>query len=153
MQRLKLATKEDLPILVGFALDFQQESIYRDCGFDLEKVEKSFQAALANPDYLVLLAVEKDRPVGMLVATVTELMFSGTKISFEIAWWLDPLYRKGRHALEMIEAYEYWAKEIKKVDKIQMVCLEDELADRIESLYKRRGYQRMERAFIKHGRN
>lgn len=109
---LRFATLEDIPELLRLGrLAFQDlPEVFK---MDVEKskvlIEK-FIVAGAQEDYLLLLSYDGDKVVGAIGAYAFEPMFSSQKIATECFWYLEEDYRGSRRALEMLEAYEYWAK-------------------------------------------
>lgn len=69
------------------------------------------------------------------------------QIANELVWWMEPGHR-GRGALELFRAFEYWAIEIKKCDIICVTSMPDE-DPRLEDYYKRKGYTMKERTWSK----
>ena len=72
-------------------------------------------------------------------------MFSYEVDAVEMAFYVDPGKRSLRAALQLLGAYEYWAKEIAKAKYVNLACIDE----RVSKLYYRRGYVKTESAFRK----
>lgn len=146
---LRLGIERDIEHIVNMCESFAYSSPYRDyVVFSQDKTRETIKALITNPNGLVLLLVSDDhinKPVGMLLAVSTELLFSSDRMSTEIAWWVDPEYR-GKDSIQLLDAYEYWARVKKNCKIIQMVCLE---GFDLSKLYERRGYKRAETMYMK----
>lgn len=63
-------------------------------------------------------------------------------IAQELFWWSE-----GREGLRLLDAFEAWAAQ--RAHSVRMITLEAVNPDRMARLYERRGYQPLERGFIK----
>jgi GNAT superfamily N-acetyltransferase len=61
-------------------------------------------------EYLCLLSLAEEKPVGIIAAYAFTPLFSTQKVAVEVLWYLQEEHRKSRRGREMMEAYEYWAK-------------------------------------------
>lgn len=82
-----------------------------------------------------------------MLATVAEVSFSEEKVASELAFWLLPGYRKSRRVLDLVAAFEYWAKNIAKVNYV--ILSQTPLQDYTERSYKRLGYTVIENNYLK----
>ncbi len=71
------------------------------------------------------------------------------RVAVEHMWYVHPSHRKGRLGLELQQAYEYWAQHVAKADAVQMGLLTNLVPDKVAKYYTRKGYNEMERVFIK----
>lgn len=145
---LKLYTSSDWDSLVRLTKAFHDASPYKPFPYEEDKVKVLADTVLAEQSCCILLMDEKEA-VGFIAGTTSSLPFSNTIISVELAWWVDPSYRKGRNGFRLLEAYEYWAREVQNVDLICMVSLDDSL----DKLYTRQGYTKAENAYYKEVEN
>ena len=65
----------------------------------------------------------------------------------ELAFWLLPGYRKSRRVIDLVAAFEYWAKSIAKVSFV--ILSQTPLQDCTERSYKRLGYTNIENNYLK----
>ena len=144
---IRLATKEDTPHILSLCLNFFNASSFSSASeFNEDHVTNFISGVLDKPltEGVVLLAY-REKPIGILASLKTQLMFSGEDVSCELVWWVEPEYRRSRDGLELLSAYEYWAKHVAKVSKIQVSNLTPE----VEKIYRKRGYVPQETAWIK----
>lgn len=91
---------------------------------------------------LVLVAGQPAR--GVLMAATFEHPFGAGKWAKESVWWISPEAR-GRSALQMLDAYETWARE-QGCTTIGMASL---ASNDVSRIYERRGYALAEMHFVK----
>jgi GNAT superfamily N-acetyltransferase len=143
---IRLAEPQDISQLFLLSLGFIEES-----GYGLtpnpEKIVKLIRSFMNDADK-ILLVIEDKEIVGMLGASVTESYFSNDRIAQELVWFVDPKYRGHRDSIKLIDAYERWAK-MSKCSVIQLSTILDLVEGKVEKFYNRRGYKRVESAFIK----
>ena len=94
-----------------------------------------------HTDSTVILSLSDGRPVGMIAGTVQPFLFNNDRVATEIVWWMDEDFRKGRKSFQLLNAFEYWAKNVAKCDTILMSTLNSLQSDRIGKLYEKRGYK------------
>lgn len=128
-----------------------EESPYKDLTVDPHKLDTILQALLTGngTQGIAILAMKDDKPVGMVLGQVAEMLFSHETLAHELAWWVEPSHRGGKIAIKLLDAFEYWAKEVAKCKRVQMSMVETENADRVGKLYTRRGYTLREKAYLK----
>lgn len=144
---LKVATLDDAPEVMEILRAFFLESPYSSGKYDEDRVYELFSNMIEDKlGSVIILGIVDDKVVGILAGTSNEHLFSREIVATELAWYVYPEHRKSRVGLEMINAYEYWAKEVVKADYVTMMHLGD---DRLDSLYRRRGYVEQERAYFK----
>ena len=103
-----------------------------------------FDACLCEPDRLCLV-LDDNGVQGVLAAQAGSLPIAPVKAATELIWWIEPNAR-GRAAIEMLDAYENWARERGCVFANMVGLGSDPLPAR---LYERRGYIAAERHFMK----
>lgn len=129
---------------------FHAASPYDDLTMDEDKVVELIDSFL-NGDRnqrIVILALEDDQPIGMIAGVTSEMLFSRDKIASEMMWWIEPEHRGSRAALQLLDAYEFWAKKV-GAKVVQLSSVDTEHADRLDRLYKKRGYYLVERGYIR----
>lgn len=132
---VRRATLEDMKQCVDLARRFHAQSIWSDIPFD----EPSVTASLTHTLTMGVIFLNED---GFLGAIPAPLLFNqGHVIAYEQFWFA------GSDGQALIRAYEAWADDIGAYPL--MVCLEDERADLMTKLFKRRGYTPAERYFVR----
>lgn len=98
---------------------------------------------------IFILEDEENRMVGVLVGQIyfghPLLQFS--KIAMEMFWYVEPKSR-GKLSLQMVDAYEAWAKEV-GATHICMSLLANEFKEKLDHMYRARGYVPLETQYIK----
>lgn len=151
---IRLATNQDVPRIKELCTRFYENSPYKEIPMEVEKQGELITHLMSSDDGLILCLWKNDQIIGILAATVTEILFSYAKIAAEIVWWIEPEHRGSKDSISLVSAFEHWAEEVVRADIIQMVALEDENVETVSRFYKRKGYTPVERGFIKHfGRN
>lgn len=149
-ETLKLASLNDIPEIMGLAERLYDESPYGIFKLDRAKVRQNLEKFIieGSPNHLVLVSHDAGKPVGVLAAYAYEPLFSKERCSIEVLWYLTPEYRtQGRRGVEMMEAYEYWAKLV-GVSVVHYGLLETG-DERQARLYERHGMTQIERTYQK----
>lgn len=146
---IRLAKTEDIPDLIKLSKSFHKSSPYRTMGFDATKTKTFFENAIATMGMqsVTLVALKDEKIVGFLAATASEPVFSASKISMEMAWWVEPEHRGSRSAYLLFKAYEDWALRV-GCSYVQMAYLPDTETD-LDEFYRKQGYQRVESSYLK----
>lgn len=112
--------------------------------------------ALSNEDDIKLLIQDfleapHDRKIiilddfGFIAGQATKFPFGPEMLASEVAWWIDPEARGENKGRKLMEAFEYWAKNVAKCKFISMTSLDKD----VEKIYKNKGYKLYERAYMK----
>lgn len=147
MFKLTVATVEDYPVVAEMARDFYSRTTQaQSIPYDEETAYQLFLDLVANG--FVVLAWQDEEPIGMLGCMMTPAMLNKNfKVATEIFWWVDPLVRGGKAAIQMLAAAEYLAK-VEGAKIITMGTL-DTSPQGLGKFYERRGYARQEESYVK----
>lgn len=146
---LKLASLDDLPEYLRLCQLFYEESPFAgvveyspDKTADVLHLAVETQYRQAVP----LLLLDGTQPVGMLLGCATEVPFSDDRVAAELAWYVDPPYRGNRKALELVYAFEEWARRVgcKHASMSLLTTLTD-----VSKFYERLGYQKTEISYFR----
>ena len=137
------ATGADRAAIVRMARGFHEASGL-PLPFDTMYAAVVAQSYIADPDKLCLV-LDDDAPVGVLAASVYRHPLAPVLAADELIWWIDPEHR-GRAALEMLSAYEAWARS-KGCTVIGMATPPGD--ERAAIIYRRRGFAAVGSHFIK----
>lgn len=146
---LRMARLNDIPELLEMGKRLVNEGPMKKIGFQESKARRMLEQAIIAPDneWLALVSHKEDKPVGVLVAYCMQPVFSDEKVAVECFWWLEPDHRSGRRGLDMMEAYEYWAKLIGcKVVQYGWLISSPE---KMKLLYDRIGAEKSEEVYYK----
>ena len=117
--------------------------------FDTEGFSNFFLHAVQNPDIGVWLAEDDGEIIGIAGALFYPMYFSPSNMVVqELWWWLTPEARGKGAGQAMYDMIESWAI-AKNATALFMIALEDDDAEKMASLYTRKGFRPMERTYIK----
>lgn len=139
---MKIATLEDLPEISTMSMKFMETTGYKDYSDKLTIDDLIFRLIMSSQNENIIIL----KPgVGFLAGMAVPFPFGPHLIASEIAWWIEPDKRGNKDGIELLEAFEYWAKEKAGCTMISMVCLEEEHS----KIYEKKGYKLYERAYMK----
>lgn len=143
---IRLGAKEDLPAIVAMAEEFWSHTIY-DEPYCPDSVEIMAEMCIDNK---LLCVLEVDDKVHGFACAVKGALLGNAKITSgtEIAWWVDPDYRKGRHGIELLINLERLAKQA-GIKYWNMIFMESSMPEAIEGIYQKLGYNRSEVVYTK----
>lgn len=117
--------------------------------YDEEHAAKFLTNAIEQDTMLVAVAEQDNKLIGCVGALLYPLyMNPKDTVVQELWWWLTPESRGSGAGKQLYKFIEDWAKE-NNANLLFMIALEDERAAKMEKLYKRTGFQPMERTFFK----
>lgn len=139
---LKLASLEDIDLVMSMAMKFAEST---DLGkyADRASIEALTRQFLSSPpeERIIILHGE----AGFIAGLVQPFMLGTVKLATELAWWVEPAYRKKKVGKELVEAFEFWAVNIARAKLISLACYDDEVG----KFYEKNGYRLFERAYMK----
>jgi hypothetical protein len=141
MTDLKIATIDDLDILLKLSEEFYYSTPYEVLEFDLQKTAKSLTKLLesSNEENIVLLLNDEE---GFLIGSTCEPLFTNNKVAVELAFYVKNT--NGMKWYTLFEAFQYWAK------KVGCVAVQSgSIKDRYGKFLKRRGFNPMEEIYQK----
>lgn len=140
---IRRAAPDDMARIVEMAERFISTSEYKDfVRARPEALTETIARLAMNDDGLLLVAGSDGAIAGMLAMFVYAHPFSGDRIAYELAWWVEPEARSSGVGLELLKAAEEWAKD-RAATAVQMIAPNERVGD----LYRRLGYRPMETAF------
>jgi GNAT superfamily N-acetyltransferase len=144
---LRLATLEDVPYILDLSKKLYQESPYKGTLNPTKMRAHLERAVIERGKYLVLVSFDGDKVVGAVVAYTYQPLFSDDWIAIEVLLYLEKTYRASTRGVELIEAFEYWAK-MAGCQSVQFGVLTG-FPKALEKLYERRGGEMTERLYTK----
>ena len=147
---VRSAIAEDLPRYLPLAQAFHAASpMHGVIPFDNEGYSDFYLRAMLDPTVGVWLAEDEGAVIGIAGALFYPMYFSPTSMVVqELWWWLTPEARGKGAGQAMYKTIESWAI-AKGAVALFMIALEDERADKMASLYARKGFRPMERTYIR----
>lgn len=138
---MKIAEKDDLDKILEMAMKFVETTGYSGIAsaYDIRELITYF---LDSPhDERIILLDD----FGFIAGSATKFPFGEGLVAYETAWWIDPDSRGENKGRKLMEAFEYWAKNVAKCKFISMTSLDKD----VEKIYKNKGYKLYERAYMK----
>lgn len=144
-----MAEKKDLPEILDLCEQHHKSVAFGALPFSRKKVYQTLTKALeAGPEEAVLLvSTDRTRIVGVFLAVRSEVSFSDELVASELAFWVLPGYRKSRRLLDLVSAFEYWARHYAKVN--YAILSKTPLQDATERSFSRLGYRTIETNYLK----
>lgn len=146
---VRRATVDDIRGVVMLGRKFADESGYPSRGIHINphKLHESLELAIGDDSHAVFVADRDGVLVGASAAIRFSMYFSDAPVAMEMFWWVDPEVRGGTAAIRLIKSMEDWAAEAGCIT-FSMVDLPGIIGP-ASSIYERRGYQLVERTWIK----
>src|ERR1035437_4391688 len=115
-----------------------RESSYRDSAFN----EKKVAAIPLTPGVFCAMSVREGIYTGFFVGKIGAYYFSDECAAHDVAFYVDAEYRNGKSGIELIFAYEEWAKK-QGVKSIYLSQSSGVQIDRGDRLFDGLGYTRL----------
>ena len=147
---LKILEQSDLERFIVLCKKFFDNSPYEDKSFSYEKVKDLAQQIIDSDksESIVILLHDGEQAQGFIVGLTSETPFGTDKVAVELAWWVEPEYRGTRKSLELMKAYEAWARKV-GCQIVQMGYIENSSPEKLAEIYNRNGYTLQEKGFWK----
>lgn len=147
---VRRATQDDLPAYMDLAAAFVATTpVSNIISFDREGTAAFVEAALDNPDMLILVAEDGGKIVGITGALAYPMYFNPAKrVAQELWWYMAPDARGGNAGSLMFKTIERWAKDV-GAEAMFMIALADGRVDKMEKVYQRAGYGPVERTYVR----
>jgi hypothetical protein len=106
--------KEDISAIVSMAKEFQKNSLFRDCGFDEDKVRQIILRCIdPSKPYFMVVGEQDGIILGAFCGQISEYFFSTKRIATDLAIYVNPDDR--RFTLKFLNAavaeFEKWSKD------------------------------------------
>jgi len=139
---LRIATAEDFDLVFSMAKKFVESTDYNEHADD-EAIKRLITEFLNsdNTDKIILLYGFE----GMIAGLAFPFIYGKDKMVTELAWWVEPESRGNETGAKLLEAFEYWAREVVKAKLVTMISLDD----KVGKFYEKNGYALQERTYMK----
>lgn len=147
---LKLATLDDYDRVEALICNFYGSQNLPYGEIQLDKIRALFDNTIdsLNPDTVMILWIDDNEPQGLIAGQCTEVVFNSNRVATELAWWVEPEYRKGKAGAELLRSFEYWAK-LRDCKFVQMIGLHNEYSKVLGRYYTQQGYGPAESSYVK----
>lgn len=140
---IEIAGSEHLDELVDLGRLMYAESALTHLPLDVERVRKTFRAALDDDKgiYCLLLARSSDGiPAGWLFGTITRPWFTDALVAHDHAFFVAPEFRGTSAAIKLLQVFRRWAEKrnARVLNISQRVGVE---MDRFDRFMRRTGFE------------
>lgn len=139
--KVRMITSDDMSTLLRLYRAAHAFTTYRDLPFDDEQVINATWHALANPKtHGVILAEAAGEATGVLYVHASRLLFTDIVSAQAIVFWVSMEARASRTAIQLLKAFEAWAKNRKAAELQLHVTTGAANAMSVGKLFERKGY-------------
>jgi L-amino acid N-acyltransferase YncA len=107
---IRLATLDDLPMIVMLGREMHGSTDFADLDFDAERVKQTFTELMALGQFVVVAENINGDVVGGMAGKCTQSWFGKDMIATDIALFVQSDARGGVMAVQLIKAFTVWAK-------------------------------------------
>ena len=138
---IRSATLDDVPALLEMGARFHAMSPWSGFPLDRDRLEENLRGFIAS-DHAAILVLDNLRgAVGVFVA---QAYFAAATVAQEMFWYCEA----PSQGLALLDAAEAWAKD-KGADIMTMIRLEGVENERMDKIYRRRGYAPTEHNYMR----
>ena len=120
---------------------------YDFCEYDEETINGLLDTSICQG--LTSVAEKENKLIGFITGLAFPAILNNKVMcGSELAWWVEPEYRKTSAGIKLLKHIERSAKDFGSLTW-SMMCLEELDPDGLESMYKRMGYKPAERTFVR----
>ena len=150
MIEVRRAETADVPSCLDMTARFHAASpISGVAPFDRDGMAVTLRGMIANSRAGIWLALLDGKPVGIAGALLYPLYFNPAyEVAQELFWWLNPDARGSGAGEKLFQTLQTWAKD-NGASAVFMIALADNRVGKMDSFYKRAGFQPMERTYMK----
>ena len=102
----------DLPKVIELGRGMHQESVYRNFDYSPEKFGRMLYHFVSNPEkFFAYVGTANNKLTGVLLGSIGEHYFGTDLIASDTLWYVSPQSRGSRVGLQLLRAFEKWAKD------------------------------------------
>lgn len=136
---IRHATLQDGETLIKLLVNFAAESPYTNL-VDFYRIGQLAGSFIMDDDKLALICEDK----AMLLAMTLPFLWGTKRTATEMAWWVEPDFRKNGVGTALINEFQRWA-EAKGCAAITLTSLDSS----VDKMYGKLGYKLCEQTYIK----
>jgi GNAT superfamily N-acetyltransferase len=112
MSKIRFATQQDIPSLIGIGHIAHAESTQSRFVFNPQRLTAQLEACLnpPNPKYCLLVAEREGQLIGAIWGYIDQHYFSDAKVATELMFFVHPDFRGSPVAFRLLLAYRKWAE-------------------------------------------
>jgi GNAT superfamily N-acetyltransferase len=145
MFKYRTAIKEDKENIKKLYKEFVASSPFVKFNLTDEQLETYSNTFFDNPDKVIVIFYEEDKPIAMVAVESNDT----TSFAHVAMIYVSPEYREEGIGDQLVEASEYWAKNIKNKEFLQMSILEGPNYKKISKAYIKQGFKPVDHVHIK----
>jgi len=143
---IRNATAADVPAIVAMGRTFVEAVGLEFCD---HTTTVTLSAMLDSDDAALLVAEHDGAVVAMFGGLIYPAYFNVShRMAQELFWWTTPGERGSRLGVQLLQAFESWARE-RGAASVTMLSMEALRPDAVGRLYVSRGYRPFEHSFTK----
>lgn len=102
---------DDVPGVIDLGYQMHQESVYRHFNYDPNKCGRLIYNFMTNPDTrFAYVGTSNDALNSVFLGSIDEHYFGTDLIASDTLWYVSPQSRGSRVGLQLLRAFEKWAK-------------------------------------------
>lgn len=138
---MKIAKPEDFDAIKELVMEFIKVSGYLEYSSE-DVLDQLITKMIEGPQHERIIILTEG---GFLAGVASQFPFGPHIIASEMAWYVKPDSRGNKEGTQLLEAFEFWAKEKAGATMISMTSLSDAIGE----IYEKKGYKLYERAYMK----
>ena len=138
---IRIATQDDICKLLPMAREFYKLTPFKE-EFDIDSVSGSMTHLVIDETGIIFTDDNFECMLGAMVYPLW--MNRGVSIAMEMFWWSE----NPRFSTQLLNKFEEWGTN-KGASYFELVRLESNEPNRLDNLYRRKGYRAMEHVYLK----
>lgn len=111
-------------------------------GFDIDRFTGIWTNFLQEDLGVIFALFDGDEIRGALGGLLSADLYSGERYSQELFWWIEPEFRGS--GLWLYRQFEAWARD-RGCAEIRMINLADSMSEQLDTVYRRLGFELIEK--------
>ena len=141
---IRIIDSSEMRKVTEFMKQFEQASQF--VKVDIDHATKIYEDAIDRGSMTVMVMEQENELIGSLAFLVAPDLHDGTLVGVETYWFMHPDHR--RYGLKLFKLFETLAMN-KGCTKLAMIHMMDSSPEVLEKLYRRRGYELIEKHYVK----
>lgn len=108
--KLRMATVDDLPAIVGLGCIMHQESSFAPMDYDVDRVKETFSDLMNKSQFVVVSEDTNGEVISCMAGMCTQSWFGNDMVANDLAIFIHPDHRGGMLAAKLIKTFVQWAK-------------------------------------------
>lgn len=149
MSNVRRAVPSDLPEMLELANEFFDASAYTEKLRDYMYFVELGKQFILDSSKVAFVWEKDDALVGMIIGSLVQSPYNpATTVAIENMWWVKEEHRNSVNSMKLLKRFEEWGKAM-GADIVTMVSLEKLNPEKIDKIYTRYGYSKVESTYMK----